>query len=731
MGNDLGPSFSAIRSLQALVFCGLSSGFLCGGALAADATAEDPAGTIEEILVTAQHRTEDLQKVPQAIAVLTAAQAISQGITDTRDIEMAVPGLQFQQQANGATPFIRGVGDPNGALGNEPSVATYVDDVYMANIISPIFSLHNISQVEVLKGPQGTLFGRNATGGVIKITTLDPSTTPSADIDVTAANYGTRAGTVYGTVGLGQDVAVNLSGYVNDQSRGWGTDLVTGEPAFTHRDAGFRSKLLWVLSDDTRFTLAGDYNRTRGEDALGLHLVPPSLGVDQVTRYNGFYNTYDDPNDNDEVRQGGASAKVEHHFSGIQVVDIVSWRKLNGFFRIDEDATPLNIVESPIKQHGKTVTEELRVLSEPGLRVPWIVGLYYLTDVSGYSPMRLLGAAALPFDGIDTNATQHSNSYAGFAQLTPALGVDSHLTLGFRYTVDQRSVSGSSTGFGENAAVLLSSAQQGARWNRPTWRLALDHSWSPDLMSYISYDRGFKSGVYNLLEYSQKPVSPERLDAYQIGTKSELLGNTLRLNASAFYYDYKNIQVDEIVEGAVLALNAAAATMKGVDLDIEYAPLPVLTFRAGLEVLDAHYTDFPNAPFNSPALNAAGLPTGGNISSSGDASGFDAVRAPKETGNATVSYRVPVRSSNLAVTVAYYYNSGYAWDPDNRLRQPAYSLVNTSLQWSGAGDRLGARLWAKNLTGSKICAYEAAISLGDICSPAAPLTFGITVFTHL
>jgi iron complex outermembrane receptor protein len=337
----------------------------------------------------------------------------------------------------------------------------------------------------------------------------------------------------------------------------------------------------------------------------------------------------------------------------------------------------------------------------------------------------------LPFVEIDTNATQHSNSYAGFAQVTPALGLDSHLTLGFRYTVDQRDVSGSAIGFGANTAAPLSSAQQGTHWDRPTWRLALDHSWSHNVMSYISYDRGFKSGVYNLLEYSQKPVSPEKLDAYQIGTKSEIFGNTLRLNASAFYYDYKNIQVDEIIEGAVLALNAAAATMKGVDVDIEYAPLPALTLRGGLELLDAHYTDFENAPFNSPAVDAAGLPTGGNISSSGDASGFDAVRSPKETANATASYQIPVRSTNLAMTVTYYYNSGFAWDPDNRLRQTAYSMVNASLQWTTAGERLGARLWTKNLTGPKICAYEAAISLGNICSPAAPLTFGVTVFTHL
>ena len=685
---------------------------------------------LEEVVVTAERRPDNLQSVPQTVSVITAAQALNQGITDSIDLTAAVPGLQFNNQANSAVPFIRGVGAVNGVLGNEPSVATYVDGVYIAGISEALFSLHNITQVEVLKGPQGTLFGRNATGGVIQITTRDPSQAPSAEVQLGYGNYSRVDSSLYATSGLGHDLAANIAVYARNQSGGWGSDLVTGQTAFTHRDLAGRTKLRWTPGTGTRITLSADYNRTRNENGLGLHIVPPGLGADGRTTYNGFYNTYDNPNDYADVRQGGLSITIDQDLPGARLVNIASWRTLNSFLLLDEDATPVEIVRSPEFQHEKTLTEELHLLSRPGASIPWIVGFYYLDDSSAYDPLALEGAISQPLQEIQIWSHQSSKSYALFGQAALHIAPNSRLTLGLRYTRDERTVSGSSLGSLGSQTLTLAGASQGTAWTRPTWRIAMDHHFTTDVMGFLSYDRGFKSGVYNLLTYASSPVSPEVLDAYQAGVKSELANDRVRLNATAFYYRYKDIQVEEIVAGSVTSLNAAAAQMKGLDIDVEYVPFESLTLRAGIETLNGHYANFHNAPFNSPALDPAGRPIGGNVTSSGEATGFDTVRSPKLTANVSVDYRIPIAVGRLDLSTTYYYNDGFAWDPDNRLRQAHYNLLSASASWSSPRDVYGVRLWAKNLTGAQTCSFAEAISLGDICSPSAPRTYGVTLSAH-
>jgi iron complex outermembrane receptor protein len=687
---------------------------------------------LEAVIVTAQLRTEDLQSIPVAVTAVTSTELLNAGVTDTASLSLAMPGLSYTQQANGATPFIRGIGTTTGAVGNEASVATYVDGVYMSSINASLFELNNVDHVEVLKGPQGTLFGRNATGGVIQIITRDPSFAPSADVHVGYGNYDTTNGSFYGTTRLGETVAADLAAYGKNQANGWGTDLVTGQPTFKRNDVGARSKLLWTAGDSTRVVVAADYNRTRNEDGLGFHLVPPGVGIDGVTRYNGFYNTYDDPNDYSDVRQSGLSVKVEQDLSAARLINISSWRNVNGFFLLDQDATPLEVVRAPIFQHDKTITEEVHLLSKEGASLPpWIAGIYYFDDLSAYDPLALMGAVAAPLNEIQIWSAQKSKSYAAFGQVTPEIATATHLTLGARYTKDKRAVTGSTLGLVGPATLSLAGASRSTSWSRPTWRVALDHRFTSDIMGYISDDRGFKSGIYNLLTYAAPPVNPEVLDAYQLGVKTELAEHRVRLNVAAFYYRYKNIQVQEIVSGATISVNAAAAEMKGIDVDFAILPTDALTVQGGFELMSGHYTNFHNAPFNDPTFGPGGVPIGGSTQRTGDATGFDTVRTPKSTATASADYRVPVGTGNLNFVVSYYYNSGFAWDPDNRLRQPSYDVVNTSVDWNARNNAWSARLWGRNLRGQHYCVFETATTLLDSCAPASPRTYGITLSTHL
>jgi iron complex outermembrane recepter protein len=685
---------------------------------------------LEDIIVTAQRRSENLQKLPLAVTTVSGTDLLNEGISDTASLSLGVAGLSYTQGANAATPFIRGIGTTGNTVGNEASVATYVDGVYISSTNAQLFELDNVDHIEVLKGPQGTLFGRNATGGVIQIITKDPSFTPSADAHVGYGNYDTTSGSVYATTGLGETLAVNLAAYGNNQADGWGTDLPTGQPTFTRHEFGGRSKLLWLSSEGTRILIAADYNRTRNEDGLGFHVIPPGVGIDGVTRYNGFYNTYDDPNDFTDIRQTGVSVTVEQPLSVARWVNITAWRDVNGFVLLDQDATPLEVVRAPYLQHDRTITEEVHLLSNDGASLPWIAGIYYFDDLSAYDPLTLMGEVAAPLQAIQFWSAQKSKSYAAFGQVTPEVAADTHLTLGTRYTKDDRAVTGSMLGVLGGEISPLSSASQSASWSRPTWRVALDHGFTPDVMGYISDDRGFKSGVYNLLMYSAPPVAPEVLDAYQLGIKTEWADHRVRLNAASFYYNYRDIQVERIVTGALTLVNAAAAQLKGIDLDFALLPIDALTLRGGIEIMNGHYTNFRNAPFFSPTLGPGGEPVGGNTQSVGNATGLDTVRTPRETATVSVAYRMPVAGGNLNLVVSDYFNSGFAWDPDSRPRQSSYDVANASVDWNAPKNSWDVRLWGRNLTGSRYCAYATATTLIDSCAPAPPRTYGLTLGTH-
>jgi iron complex outermembrane receptor protein len=244
-------------------------------------------------------------------------------------------------------------------------------------------------------------------------------------------------------------------------------------------------------------------------------------------------------------------------------------------------------------------------------------------------------------------------------------------------------------------------------------------------MAYVSWDRGFKSGVYNLLTYASPAVNPESLDAYQAGLKSEWLQHRLRLNLAGFAYRYRNIQVESIIAGATIAMNAAAARVRGLELDLEYMPCSCLSMRAGLALLHGRYTDFDNALFSTPSRDDAGNLTGGNSVIAGDASGHRTIRSPSAALTLDALYRVPSRVGGFALGVTYSYRSRFAWDPDNRLEEHAHGFLNASIEWQSPHEAIAVRVSGNNLTGVKACTYGTAYVLGDFCSPRAPRVLSI------
>jgi iron complex outermembrane receptor protein len=263
--------------------------------------------------------------------------------------------------------------------------------------------------------------------------------------------------------------------------------------------------------------------------------------------------------------------------------------------------------------------------------------------------------------------------------------------------------------------------RQTVDFSKVTYRAVLDRQFTPDIMGYLSWSTGFKSGQYSLVNFTEPPVKPEVLTAYVTGFKTEFLNRRLRVNASAFDYKYQEIQVQEVVVGGTQLVNAAQATIYGLDLDINAKLTRSLSLQASLEWLHARYTNFPNDPSYVPA------PAGGNDLITVNGAGFHMVNAPDFSAYGAADYNVAVAGGMLDVNVNASYNSGYNWDPDGRLRQPAFALLGGYVKWSDGEGKWSYGLWGNNVTSRHYYTYADAFAFGDVYSPAMPATYGVAV----
>ncbi|HLY55760.1 MAG TPA: TonB-dependent receptor plug domain-containing protein, partial [Stellaceae bacterium] len=383
---------------------------LGGAAFAADAPeqvaqAAQAAGTgqLEEVVVTAQKRSENVQQVPIAVTAVTPATLQNIGALKSDELALAVPGLQIQHEIDATTTFIRGVGPNSNGTGEESSVAVYLDDLYIEQGDASIFSLNAISNIQVLKGPQGTLFGRNATGGVIQVQTEDPSFTPSIDAHIGYGNYDTKSGDVYVTGPIIPGIlAANLAAYSNDESEGWGRDVATGERAFTSNDWAVRAKLLFTPTDTTRILVSLSHFYDRGEQGLGFNQVPQYIaagapGLIDGATFVGWYNTEDFMNDVSVIKHDLIEIRADQETDFAKFVDILGWQRMNGYAQFAQDGSPAALVDTRLNQKGRDWSNEFQVLN-PGDApyaswLTWIAGAYYLHDDSGYGNAFLRGAA--------------------------------------------------------------------------------------------------------------------------------------------------------------------------------------------------------------------------------------------------------------------------------------------------------------------------------------------------
>ncbi len=676
--------------------------------------------------MTAQKRSENLEKVPISVAVISGEQLSAESISTVRDLRMTVPGLMVQDSFGTGQQFLRGVGTGARGVTFENPIATYVDGVYIATASASLLSFNNVSDVQVLKGPQGTLFGRNATGGLIQVTTRDPSHDFGGQFDIGYGNYETTKGDLYVTGGITDTLAADFAFTGSTAGEGWGNNLYNGRQIFRNdHDLSYRSKWLFTPQDSTRVTLIVDHVDSHNSNDV-FRLVNGTLGAPGTTPAH-----YPSPWDADinsqpqlKLKTSGVSLRIEQNLGSVTFNSISAYHTSRFDFDFDQDAQPLPLVAITYPEKDHWFSEELQLQSNHWSTFDWTVGAYYYKAGGNNSPFDvLIGVPPATILGpIVVNAFLETDSFAGYAQGTVHLNDSTRLTLGSRVTTEYRHIDGTQTeffSFDPPEGTLLVHQVASTNFTKPTYRIALDHDLTPDVLVYASFNTGIKSGGFNDSTPGLDPFRPESLAAYEVGTKMDLLDHRMRLNISPFYYDYKDVQVERLFLTGIGTINGASAKNYGVDVDSQFQLSDHVRILGSAEFLHATYTSFPSAP--------CGTPLGGTPVVSCDVTGNHVPNSPDFAASIGGGYATALARGKLDFNAVAYYNDGYFGQPDNQIHQGSYVQLNASLKWEGpTGLSLG--LWGNNLTNRAVMNTGDSSSAGyNFIVYGAPRTYGFTI----
>lgn len=722
------------------LFCGTTSAFaILAGIGASEARAQSQpdqtesaasSGQIGDIIVTAQKREENIQKVPIAISAFSGELLEKSGISSPTGLTNVTPGLNFTKTVAYGAPFIRGVGIAFGTPGDEPPIATYIDGVYNPAFASLALSFNNVERVEVLKGPQGTLFGRNATGGLINIITKRPQQDTAGSVSVGYDNYQTLQASAYVTGGLSSSVSADVAVFLQEQGKGYSVNPQINRRTGREDVASIRAKLLIDVAPGAEVLVAASY--TDAFLGLGNARVPVRGTLPLAAIVGGQFSydprtAYSPYEGQSKLKQFVGSIQADVDIGGASIRSISSYRRTRYLNEFNAAATSLDNV-APItldyyaQEHDPiALTQELQLISDKGGAIDWVAGAYFQYSEAGYKPFFFGFARGQVAAGAVTKQT--TTAAAVFGQATYHMDNGLSFTAGLRYNYEKKKYVaagiGGFTGLGVDASK---------HWTDPSWRLAVDYQASSSTMLYASYNRGFKSGVFSSNALSSTPVDPEKLDAYEIGIKTDLLDRHLRLNVSSYYYKFKDLQVFVVAPGGAgtILANAARARIYGVEIDAKAVVNKYLSFTAGLALSNPEYASFPNAQIYTPALGGNPLaPTGGNLVGTADATGQQLERAPKRTLNIATDLSLPLdNGGEIAANINLYHNSGFPWDPVGRIRERGYEVLNASLTWTLPNDKYSITIFSNNITNTL---YHSDITESDFVDAGAyspPRTIG-------
>nr|WP_314437238.1 TonB-dependent receptor [uncultured Brevundimonas sp.] len=667
---------------------------------------------LDEIVVTANRREQSLQEVPIAVTALTGESLERTGVSQTSQLAQVTPGLVLGRNTAQFQPTIRGIGSRAATAGDESNVAIYIDGIYQPEIFAGAFDFLQVERLEVLRGPQGTLFGRNSTGGLINVITPDPSFNLSGALSARYGRFNERSIKGYVTGPLTDRLAFSLAALAYEDD-GYVRDLVSGGRTGDKTTYAMRGKLLFDLTDTTRAVLT--INAAQQYDSAPVAPTP----INGNTRGQASTPLADQPWETalsfdpySNVRQQGVSLRVTSEFDAVDL-EVTASHQANRLDQLsDSDASVADISSFENHTRSAATTAEVRLSAKPQAAFQWTAGVFAFENTARYTPSRVRGAnGVISSENFGRNETR---SLAAFAEGAYPLTDRFTLTAGTRYTEEERHFT---TRFVTPSAVQTVDAE--TSFQEWTPRVSLQYELTEDANAYVSYSRGFKSGVFNTGGANPLPVEPEYVDAYEVGLKSDPL-TWLRLNLSAFHYDYDNIQVSVRNPAGVSTLqNAATAEMQGMEAELTAVLMDDLDLRIAASYLDATYTDFPNALITTP------LPGGGNSQTPADVTGNRALRSPEFTLNIGLDYSRIFSTGTLSLSGNAYWSDEYFWDFENRLKQDAYVQVNARVNWDFPGDRLRISLYGENLTDAEVASNVVSATIAEYATWQRPRSYGV------
>jgi len=699
---------------------------------------------IEEIVVTAQRRSQSLLSVPLAVSTIGGDAMLRRGITEPTDLASIIPNLQVNDSTGGAEPnfTLRGVGLGNDYSSNQASpVGVYVDDAYLAFRATHGGQMFDLERVEVLRGPQGTLFGRNTTGGAINFITRKPELSGVGGyVDAGYGNYNDIRINSAGELTLVEDVlgvraAVSYGshdGYVNNVFPG-GKDLANADNLRT------RLSVRYQPSDNLDINLRLFASRARqiqpGVVALGVG----SNGINPFSGYSrgnlGFFEvSSDNPHLNKYNSEGGALT-VKFDLSDVwSLQSLTSYDTAMSLFGQDVDGSPVDLLETVFNSRYSEFNQELRIVYEQGM-IAAQGGVFYGHDKAQinnlYSIFQFLNDFNIPADPtlvaggatIDQAYDQIRTSKAIFGQADIQLFPELTLTLGARYTEDVAEYKNGTSVVGDYdfTPIVQVIGVPGAPLNRRgknsafTGRAALSYQFDEGLLVYASYNRGYRAGTFNgsgYLDPSQISfVKPERVNAYEVGAKGRFLDGRIRLAAAAFYYDYINQQIQDQVGPVAFLRSAGVSTIQGVELEVDAKLASVILFSGSI--------GYTNSNYDSLSLQ--------NVVLDGNKLPF----TPSVTASGRIDYSVEnVGGGELTLSPSMTYTSSQWFTPYNDAlgygvyQEGGYLLFDVVAEWKR--DAWSFRIWGKNFTNKKHYTYATNLQpFGfDYFNVNQPRTFG-------
>lgn len=691
------------------------------------------AAELEEMVVTAQRREQDLQDVPVAVSALSGEQVVKQGIHDLTGIATRVPGLTFSPFSPGQNIVaLRGVSSNDDGAGTDNSVAVFVDGVYLGRVSNINPELFDIERVEVLRGPQGTLYGRNTIGGAINIYSTKPNTRAlDARLRANIGNYNLQEFTGLLSGPLSERWAAKIS--VSSRTRdGWVDNVVLHKEQKDDDAQAARAQLMFT-GEDTESILTVDWNQLDVGDMgrIPLTQITGSLGpvVDSYRALCGNRRPKcsTNPSDGFAEREGrGISLSVTNSSLGPELTSITAYRDSDANWAMDSIGVNIPLTDR-IDDETEQFSQELRLA---GAVANWtyVVGAWYLRENTDRAELFDIGANG-DFAASDRyRQDNETTSVALFGQADLAINDAWTLTLGARYSRDEKAIHNIAS---DGDFVIINQSFENRReeqWDAFTPKVSVTYQPVSYVNTYLSVAQGFKSGGFPAApqrEADSAPLDLEEAINYELGVKAEPTGS-LRVNAALFYTEYTDLQIQSFgplagcVEdpttpqlecfGAFQTFNAGDAEARGVELEAAWLVTDNLSIGASYGYLDTEFVDLivPNSAYPNQ-------------------SGQELIHAPKQKYNVTLDYRVPLESAGeLNFNVDYRFTDDQRGELEPYAVQPSFDLLDARVSWLSGNDHWEVAAWVRNITDEEYVTHIYTVGSEVIGVFGDPRTYGVS-----